>query len=94
MDEVIAGMVAAPPEAGEFERAQARLIAAHTYEQDSQYALANSYGQALVVGMTVEDVEDWPNRIAQVSPADVQNPAKNFLIRKEAVTGRVSPAAP
>jgi zinc protease len=94
MDEVIAAMVAAPPEAGEFDRAKTRLIAAHTYEQDSQYALANSYGQALVVGMTVEDVEDWPNRIARVTPAAVQDAAKNFLIRKEAVTGRVSPAAP
>jgi zinc protease len=94
MDEVIATMLAAPPDAGEFERAKTRLVAAYTYEQDNQYTLANSYGAALTVGMTVADVEDWPNRIARVAPADVQNAAKNFLIRKEAVTGRVSPAAP
>jgi zinc protease len=94
MDEVIAGMIAAPPEAGEFERAKTRLIAAHTYEQDNQYSLANTYGAALTIGMTVEDVEDWPNRVARVTPADVQNAAKSYLVRKEAVTGRVSPAAP
>jgi zinc protease len=94
MDEVIAGMLASPPEAGEFERAKTRLIAAHTYEQDSQSALANTYGAALAIGMTIADVEDWPNRIARVTPADVQNAGRTWLVRREAVTGRVSPAAP
>ncbi len=94
IDEVIATMAATPPAAEEFERARTRLVAAHTYEQDSQYALAMDYGSSLIVGMTIADVEDWPNRVAKVTPEDVHRSASEYLIKKEAVTGRVSPEAP
>jgi zinc protease len=93
LDAVLAEMFTAPPEAGEFERARTRLVAAHTYEQDSQFALAMDYGSSLTIGMTVEDVESWPDRIREVTPEDVQNVARTYLIKKEAVTGRLSPLA-
>ena len=93
MDEVINAMIATPPAAEEFERARTRLVAAHTYEQDSQYALAMDYGSSLAIGLTVADVEDWPNRVAKIEPADVQRSAREYLLKKEAVTGRVSPKA-
>ena len=94
IDEVIEEMMAAPPESGEFERARTRLVAAHIYEQDSQFALAMNYGLSLTIGLTVEDVEAWPDRIEMVTPEDVQDVARNYLIKKEAVTGRLSPLAP
>jgi zinc protease len=94
MDEVIAGALAAPPETGEFERAKTRLVAAYVYAQDSQMAQAQDYGSSLAVGMTVADVEDWPNRIKAVTPASVLSAGKSVLVLKEAVTGRVSPKAP
>jgi len=93
MDAVLEQMFTAPPGAGEFERARTRLVAAHTYEQDSQFALAMDYGSSLTIGLTVEDVESWPDRIGEVTPEDVQNVARTYLIRKEAVTGRLSPLA-
>ncbi len=94
MDEVLAEMFNAPPETGEFERARTRLVAAHTYEQDSQFALAMDYGVSLTVGLTVADVQTWPDRIEQVTPEDVQNVARTYLIKKEAVTGTLSPLTP
>jgi zinc protease len=94
IDEVIEEMMATPPEADEFERARTRLVAAHIYEQDSQFALAMSYGLSLTVGLTVEDVEAWPDRIEMVTPEDVQNVAREYLVKKEAVTGRLSPLTP
>ncbi|MEE8438614.1 MAG: pitrilysin family protein [Micropepsaceae bacterium] len=94
IDEVIEEMMSAPPEPGEFERARTRLVAAHIYEQDSQFALAMDYGLSLTIGLTVEDVETWPDRIEMVTPEDVQNVARDYLINKEAVTGTLSPLTP
>jgi len=94
MDAVIAAMMAALPEEGELERARTRLMAGHIYEQDNQFALAMDYGSSLAIGLTVADVEDWPNRIRAVTAQAVQDAARDYLIRREAVTGRLSPAAP
>src|SRR5262245_38539481 len=63
MDQIVRSMSAAPPEAGEFERAKTRLVADYTYQQDNQFAQAQDYGTALSIGLTIADVEDWPNRI-------------------------------
>jgi zinc protease len=94
IDEVIEEMMNAPPEPGEFERARTRLVAAHIYEQDSQFALAMDYGLSLTIGLTVEDVETWPDRIELVTPEGVQNVARDYLLKKEAVTGTLSPLTP
>jgi zinc protease len=91
MDQVIATMLRAAPEAGEFGRAKVKLVAEYTYRHDNQYLLAQDYGTALVIGLSLADVEDWPNRIRAVQAADVRKAAQNFLIKEESVTGRMSP---
>jgi zinc protease len=91
MDQIVRSMTAAPPEAGEFERAKTRLVAEYTYQQDNQFQLANDYGQALSIGLTIADVEDWPNRIRAVQPADVRRVAQTHLVKEESVTGRMQP---
>jgi len=89
MDQIIRSMTMAPPEAGEFERAKTRLVAEYTYQQDNQFQLANDYGTALSIGLTIADVEDWPNRIKAVQPADVRRVAQAHLLKEESVTGRM-----
>ena len=91
MDQIIRGMTMTPPEAGEFERAKTRLVAEYTYQQDNQMQMAQDYGTALSVGMTIADVEDWPNRIRAVQPADVRRVAQTHLVKEESVTGRMQP---
>jgi zinc protease len=91
MDQIIAGIMRAPPEEGEFTRAKTRLVAEYTYQHDNQYLLAQDYGVALSIGLTVADVEDWPNRIRAVQAADVRKAAQMYLLKEEAVTGRLSP---
>jgi zinc protease len=91
MDQVIRGMTTTPPEAGEFERAKTRLVAEYTYQQDNQMQMAQDYGTALSIGMTLADVEDWPNRIRAVQPADVRRVAQAHLLKEESVTGRMQP---
>src|SRR5262245_48577450 len=91
MDQIVRSMSAAPPEAGEFERAKTRLVADYTYQQDNQFAQAQDYGTALSIGLTIADVEDWPNRIKAVQPADVRRAAQTYLLKEESVTGRLMP---
>ena len=84
-------MTTTPPEAGEFERAKTRLVAEYTYQQDNQFQLAQDYGTALSIGLTIADVEDWPNRIRAVQPADVRRVAQTHLVKEQSVTGRMQP---
>ena len=41
-------------------------MASVTYRRDSQYAMATAYGTALMIGLTVDDVNAWPGRIRAV----------------------------
>jgi len=82
-----------PPRASDLDRAKTQLVADATYQRDSQYALASAYGQALAIGLTVDDVEEWPDRIRAVKGNDVQNAAAKSLISREAVTAYIEPGA-
>jgi len=82
-----------PPRASDLDRAKTQLVASATYQRDSQYALASAYGQALVIGLTVDDVEEWPDRIGAVTAAQVQDAAASGLIPREAVTAWLEPGA-
>ena len=93
MDQIIGTMLRAAPEEGEFTRAKTRLVAEYTYQHDNQYLMAQDYGTALSIGLTIEDVEDWPNRIRAVQAADVRKAAQTYLVKEESVTGRMSPKA-
>jgi len=91
MDQIIRSVTTAPPEMGEFERAKTRLVADYIYQHDNQFALAQDYGTALSIGLSIADVEEWPNRIKAVQAADVRKAAQTYLLKEEAVTGRMSP---
>jgi zinc protease len=87
IDQVLATLNRAPPETGEFERAKTKLVADYTYEHDNQFLLAQDYGQGLSIGLTIADIEDWPNRIRAVTAPDIRNVAQHFLIPQQSVTG-------
>jgi len=78
------------PRDSDLARAKTQLIASVTYRRDSQYALASAYGQALVIGLTVDDVNEWPARIRAVSAEAVRKAAQT-LSKKEAVSAYLIP---
>ena len=90
IDQVIAGFAAAPPNAQDLARAKTQLVASVIYRRDSQYALATAYGTALMIGLTVDDVNAWPDRMRAVSPAGVHDAAA-ALLRRDAVTAYLEP---
>ena len=91
-DQVLARLAHAGPKPDELARAKTQLVASAIYRRDSQYELASAYGEALVIGLTADDVEEWPARIARVTPASVKSAAQ-MLTKREAVTGYLVPHA-
>jgi zinc protease len=91
VDSVLADFMKAQPKPDELARAKTQLIASATYRRDSQYALASAYGQALSIGLTVADVEAWPDQIKAVTGDAVQKAAMKDLVKIESVTGYLRP---
>lgn len=79
------------PQKADLTRAKTQLVADATYQRDNQFALASAYGQALAIGLTADDVAEWPDRIRAVTGKGVENAAQKNLISKEAVTGYLLP---
>jgi zinc protease len=78
----------------ELDRAKKAFIAEFVYESDSPSALARRYGEGMILGLTIDQVNDWPAAIARVTVEDVQRvAAKHFDIRNS-VTGRLIPMPP
>jgi len=77
----------------EFERLKTQLRAGRIYAEDNIEGLARQYGAELAIGLTLEDVEAWPDILQSVTPEDVMAAAKLVFDRGRAVTGWLSPAA-
>ncbi|HXS06612.1 MAG TPA: pitrilysin family protein [Rhizomicrobium sp.] len=92
VDQVMQGFTGSEAKAGDLARAKTQLVASVTYRRDSQYAMASAFGQALMIGLTVDDVNEWPSRIRAVDAAGVQKAAQR-LIRRNAVTAYLVPGA-
>jgi len=76
----------------EIDRARAGLLAEYVYTSDSISRLARQYGWRLAMGLTAEDVEDWPNRIRAITADDVRKAARDYLVDEKSVTGILKPA--
>jgi zinc protease len=76
----------------ELDRARASHIAEFVYAADSQARMARHYGWRLATGMTVADVEQWPERLKRVTVDDLRDVARKYLVDKNSVTGYLLPA--
>ena len=88
---MLAHYLANAPAADEFNRAKTQLVASALYRRDSQFAMASTYGQALSIGLTINDVDAWPTRIKAVTADNLRKVAARDLILKESVTGYLRP---
>jgi zinc protease len=87
MDAVIANLAANPVPAEDLERVKTQLIAQAIYAQDNQATLARWYGAAITVGLSVDDIRSWPDRIRAVTAAQVRDAARKWLVKTGSVTG-------
>ncbi len=86
VDDVIAQFVAHAVPSADLARVKTQLVASTIYRRDNQYSLASAYGQALAIGLTVADVQSWPQRIGSVTAQTIRSTAAASLIKREAVT--------
>ncbi len=91
LDAVIADVKANGVTEIELERAKKSLRAEYVYDSDNQSALARRYGWALTVGQTVQEVDEWPDRIAKVTLEDVKKAADTYLDMTKSVSGELLP---
>jgi zinc protease len=92
VDAVMAALAADGPTDEELRRARAGVAASEIYAQDSGAGLARRYGAALAVGLSVEDVENWPRVLEAVTAEDVKR-AAGMLRIEASVTGYLMGAA-
>ena len=93
IDAEIAKFIAEGPTEEEMTRAKTVLLANAIYGKDNAQGLANYYGEGLAYGLTVEELDAWPERIGAVTAEQVKAVAAKYLKIERSVTGTLSPAA-
>ncbi|HRM76275.1 MAG TPA: hypothetical protein PLI13_16415 [Paracoccus sp. (in: a-proteobacteria)] len=93
LDAALAKFRADGPDPAQLERVKTQVRAAQVYAQDSAHGRAYDYGQGLSIGLGIEDVNDWPEVLAAVTPEDIRAAAELVLDSKADVTGWLLPAA-
>ncbi len=77
----------------EFESLKTQLRAGRIYAEDNIEGLARQYGQELAIGLSLNDIEAWPEILQAVTPEDVMAAAEEIFDRRKAVTGWLMPSA-
>ena len=91
VDDEIARLLSAGVTADEVARIKQRVNAEATYARDSLHTAARAFGAALTSGLTVEDVEAWPERIEAVTVEQVNAAARAVLRPETSVTSVLLP---
>jgi len=91
LDDIVKNALDGGITADEVERAKQRMIAAATYARDSLSGPARIVGTALALGRTLDDVQNWPDKIAAVTADQVRAAAKAVIRDNVAVTGVLMP---
>ena len=87
MDGVIAKFLKDGADPAAFARIKTQIRAANIYARDDVDGLARTYGEALAIGLGVEDVQAWPDILAAVTIDEVMAAANEVFDKRRAVTG-------
>ena len=71
----------------QLDRIKLQLRADQIYARDDADRVASRYGQALAIGLSVQDVQDWPNVLEAVTAEDIMAAAAKVFDRRGSVTG-------
>ena len=74
-------------DSAEMERIKFQLRASEVYARDDVDGIGNRYGRALTSGLTVEDIQAWPDVLQAVTQDDVMQAAREVFDRRASVTG-------
>ncbi|GAA6194608.1 pitrilysin family protein [Pseudophaeobacter arcticus] len=87
LDATVSAFLAEGVDAEQLERIKLQLRASEIYARDNVDGIANRYGRALTSGLTVQDVQDWPQILQSVTSDEIIAAAQNLLRPEASVTG-------
>lgn len=93
LDAVLKTFLEAGVDEAHLARLKTQARAAQIYAKDSTSGLARRYGAALTSGLTIEDVQVWPDILQAVTSHDIMAAAKKVLNINNSVTAWLSPKA-
>ena len=91
VDEVLAEVMDRAVDADELARAKFGMRADAVYARDQLASVARIFGVALTAGLSVADVEGWPELVESVTAEQVQAAARAVLVPARSVTGVLLP---
>ncbi|MDA1089424.1 MAG: pitrilysin family protein [Proteobacteria bacterium] len=86
IEEELAKLIDGGVTASELARAKKRMQASAVFARDSLSGGARTLGAALAIGLKIEDVEAWPERIGAVTAEQISAAAKAVLKEGRSVT--------
>lgn len=87
LDATVSAFLTEGVDAEQLERIKLQLRASEIYARDNVEGIANRYGRALTSGLTVQDVQDWPQILQSVTSDEIIAAAQNLLRPEASVTG-------
>lgn len=89
MDKVLTDFMAKDIDPAALDRIRTQLLASEIYALDNVQGRAQRYGAALTQGLTIEDVQDWPDVLQAVTADDIKAAAAEVFDLNQSVTGWV-----
>jgi zinc protease len=87
MDAALASFMETGVDAAQLDRIKLQIRAEQIYARDDAESVANRYGQSLAIGLTVQDVQDWPRLLEAVTADDIMAAAEKVFDKRQSVTG-------
>ncbi len=92
MDAAVAAFLEDGIDPARIDALRTQLKAGEIYARDDVGGLARRYGAALTSGLTVQDVQEWPDILQAVTEEDILSVAERVLDRNQSVTGWIIPS--
>lgn len=94
MDKAVAEFLEEGVDPDDLERIKMRIRSSEIYALDDISNVAHRYGGGLTSGLTIADIQAWPDILEAVTEADIIAVAHEVFNRRNAVTGFVRPSDP
>lgn len=90
LDATLARFMTDGVDTAQLDRIKMQMRASQVYERDNVERLARRYGSGLTQGLTVADIQAWPEILQNVTEEDIIAAARDIFDRNRAVTGYLS----
>lgn len=87
LDEAVAAFMEEGVDSEALERIKFQIRASETFADDSTQSLARRYGAALTSGLTIRDIEEWPEILNSITEEEIMAAAESIFDLNKSVTG-------